>query len=176
PTLALNLGEAIRSIRKIRKEKIAVITNSTLINRKDVQEDLSNADLVIAKLDADTEGTFLKINKPAEGIEFKTLIQGLTDFKKNFCGKFALQVMFIKENITSARKIAEITKKLNPDEVQINTPLRPCDVEPLRPDEISEIKKLFEGLNTITVYEKEKKDVKPINHGDTLKRRGKVLG
>jgi len=81
--------------------------------------------------------------------------------------------MFIRENVEDAEDIASITHDIYPDEVQINTPLRPCGVEPLGEEELSEIKSRFKGLNTISVYESRKKYVKPISHADTLRRRGK---
>src|ERR1041385_6644219 len=40
PTLAANLGQMIRGLKKIRREKIAVITNSSLLHSPDVQDDL----------------------------------------------------------------------------------------------------------------------------------------
>jgi len=52
PTLAANLGQMIKEVKKIRCEKIAVLTNSSLMHREDVQKDLACADLVVAKLDA----------------------------------------------------------------------------------------------------------------------------
>jgi len=48
PTLASNLGQMIKAIKKIRKEKIAVLTNSSLMHREDVQKDLFCADFVVA--------------------------------------------------------------------------------------------------------------------------------
>ncbi len=175
PTLALNLGKTIQAIRNTRKEKIAVITNSTLIDREDVQEELSWADFVIAKLDAESERTFLKINKPVKGITFEHVVSGLKAFKKRFNGKLALQIMFIQENIQYAQEIAILTREIHPDEVQINTPTRPCGAEPLSIETLLEIKKHFFNLNTISVYEGRKKHVKPISHKETLKRRGKML-
>lgn len=58
PTLAENLGQMMKAIKKIRNEKIAVLTNSSLMHREDVQKDLFTADLVVAKLDASSK-TFL---------------------------------------------------------------------------------------------------------------------
>jgi len=174
PTLAINLGDTINALKGIRKEAIAVITNSSLINRQDVQKELSSADFVIAKLDACSQGSFMAVNQPFQGTEFDVIVQGLKEFKRHFQGKLALQIMFIKENAQYAEDIAEIAKEIHPDEIQINTPLRPCGVEPLKREELSEIKDLFSGLNAISVYESRKKIVKPISDKDTLKRRGKV--
>ena len=174
PTLAENLGSLIRAIRTIRRESIAVITNSSLINRRDVRNELSQADFVIAKLDASSRESFINVNRPYKEIEFDAIIAGMKEFRKHFKGKLALQVMFIRENLKDAEKIASIAHDIYPDEVQINTPLRPCDIDPLGKEELSEIKSCFKGLNAISVYESRKKYVKPISDANTLKRRGKV--
>lgn len=174
PTLAENLGSLIRAVRTIRKEPIAVITNSSLIDRRDVQSELSHADFVIAKLDASTRESFIRINRPYKGIEFDAIIAGLKELRKHFTGKLALQIMFIRDNIQEAEKIAGIAHDIHPDEVQVNTPLRPCGIEPLGEEQLSEIKDYFKGLNAISVYESRKKYVAPVSDADTLKRRGKV--
>jgi wyosine [tRNA(Phe)-imidazoG37] synthetase (radical SAM superfamily) len=174
PTLAKNLGHLINAIRNIRSESIGVITNSSLMDRDDVQEDLAWADFVIAKLDAFSQESLTKINRPLQAIQFGSIVEGITRFKKEFAGKLALQVMFIKDNIKQAEEIARIVKKISPDGVQINTPLRPCNVEPLKEEELAAIKSLFSGPNVMTVYESRKKHVKPISDKNTLKRRGKI--
>jgi len=173
-TLAENLGQMIKAIKKIRNEKIAVLTNSSLFNREDVRQDLLLADFVVAKLDAGSQGTFETINRPLKTIKFNTVLKGIKDFKSIYKEKLALQIMFVGENKKYAREIARIAREIAPDEVQINTPLRPCKIKPLPEQELDEIKKYFEGLNAISVYKAEIKKVKPVSEENTLKRRGKI--
>ena len=172
PTLAKNLGEMINEIKKERKEKIAVITNSSLIDRADVQDDLMNCDFVLAKLDADSEKFFSNINKPMDTINFDSVVDGLLFFKKSFKGKLALQIMFVEENRERAEQIAEIAKKIAPDEVQINTPLRPCATKPLTRIQMDDIKKYFTDLNVVSVYDIETKKYKPLDDEKTAYRHG----
>jgi len=174
PTLAENLGDMIRAIKKIRNEKIAVLTNSSLLNREDVQKDLFCADFVVAKLDAPSQSVFESVNKPVSAVKIDTVIKAIKDFKGCYLGKLALQIMFMEQNKKYAKEIAQIAREINPDEVQLNTPLRPCKVKPLTNPEMDIIKAHFIGLNTVSVYDVEKKRVKPISSKDTLKRRGKV--
>jgi wyosine [tRNA(Phe)-imidazoG37] synthetase (radical SAM superfamily) len=89
--------------------------------------------------------------------------------------------MFTKENEKEAEEIARIAKEIAPDEVQINTPLRPSQAKPLTKREMLAIKKHFtrvaarlKGLSTICVYESTKKKVKPISIEDIMKRRGEA--
>lgn len=174
PTLANNLGNVISAVKSVRKEPVAVITNSSLMNRQDIQNELLYADLVLAKLDACSQESFIKVNQPFQGIRFEAIIGGIKEFKKQFRGKLALQIMFMENSVQYAEGIAKIAKEIHPDEIQINTPLRPCGVEPLKREELSKIKDLFDGLNAISVYESRKKIVQPISDDDTLRRRGKI--
>lgn len=175
PTLAKNLGEMIETIKASRKERTAVLTNSSLMNREDVKKDLSKADFVVAKLDAYSEDSLEMINQPMEDILFNSILRGIKDFRAIYHGKLALQIMFIELNKDSCERLVNFAREIEPDEVQINTPLRPCGVKPLSEEEISTIKEYFTGLNPISVYEKERKEAFPISGKDTLKRRGKVV-
>jgi len=174
PTLAKNIGSLIKAIKKVRKEKIAVLTNSALLWDRKVQKDLLEADFVVAKLDAHNQKTFEAVNKPVKGLKLKKVIAGIKAFRKIYKGKFALQIMFMPENKKYAGQIAEIAKTINPDEVQINTPLRPSKINPVSRRELLKIAKYFNKMNVITVYGAPKKKVKPISDRDTLRRRGKI--
>ena len=173
PTLAKNLGKMIESVKKIRKEKIAVITNSSLIYRDDVVEDLLSADFVLAKLDAHSQKLLETINRPIKPITFNKILDGIKQFKSRYKGKLALQIMFISENKKNAKEISEIVKEINPDEVQINTPLRPCESKPLSKEEIDEIKVYFKDMNTISVYDAEKNRLNQSVQKTRLKEEGK---
>jgi wyosine [tRNA(Phe)-imidazoG37] synthetase (radical SAM superfamily) len=174
PTLAMNLGKMIKTIQQSRKEKIAIITNSSLLGQKDVIQDLLAADFVIAKLDTYDHNSLQKINRPIPEITFRKILNGLKQFKSVYNKKFALQIMFIKDNIKYADKIGRLAREINPDEVQINTTLRHCAVKPLSKKELNNVKKYFSGLNVISVYDISKKTVRPISSTNTLKRRGKT--
>ena len=177
PTLAENLGEMIKAIKKIRKEPVAVLTNSSLLDREDVRKDLCLADFVMAKLDAWSPEGFKEINRPAPGIEFSNVLGGIKQFRKEYQGKLALQIMFVEENKDKAKELVDLVNSIKPDEVQINTPLRPCDVKPLSKTEIFNIKEYFslkcgDKINIVSVYDaKRHKKIIPVSSEDTLKRR-----
>jgi len=175
PTLASNLGQAIDLARAILHLPVAVLTNSSLIPREDVRQELAKADLVIAKLDAPTERLFHQINRPHVEHVFDDILQGIQIFRRSYSGKLALQMMFIEENMSYAAEMARLAKELLPDEIQINTPLRPCPVKPLTPEEIANVSSQFTKLrNVVTVYEAERPDVSPLNLQETLRRRPKL--
>jgi len=154
PTLASNLGQAIEIVRSTLKLPVAVITNSSLMPGEDVRRELARADLVMVKLDAPNEEIFHAVNRPCKGYTLDEIIQGIKRFREEYKGKLALQMMFVEANKGCAGEMAKIAGELSPDEVQINTPLRPCAVKPLSPQEIVGIREKFRGLKkVVTVYE-----------------------
>ncbi|MFA6379149.1 MAG: radical SAM protein [Candidatus Omnitrophota bacterium] len=180
PTLAENLGDMIKAIRKIRKEKIAVITNSSLLSDESVRKDLMLTDFVIAKLDAPTQTIFKKVNQPMTDLSIEHIIDGMKTFRKMYKKKLALQIMFVGQNKEYAKEIAQVAKEIKPDEIQINTPLRPCKVKPLAREDVLKIKDYFisvcKGINIVSVYDQRVlKNIASISDEDTLKRRGKVI-
>ena len=77
--------------------------------------------------------------------------------------------------VMHAPEIAQIVRDINPDEVQINTPLRQCGVKPLPENEFNAIESYFKDLNVISVYRAKKKKIEPISDKNTLVRRGKIV-
>ena len=173
PTLAKNLGELIKKIKSYKNFKIAVITNSTLLHKNDVINDLLLSDFVIAKLEVNSNELLKKINRPTKNITLKKIIEGIKKFKSVYKNKLAIQIMFIEENKKYAEEIAVIVKEIKPDEVQIDTPLRKCPVKPLSKIELEKIKKFFSNMNVISGYDITKKEIKPIDENATLLRHGK---
>jgi len=174
PTLASNLGEAISMVRTTLLLPVAILTNSSLMPGEDVCDDLAQADVVIAKLDAPDEKLFRQVNKPVVNYSLEQIVRSIERFRKRFKGKLALQMMFMAVNKGYVKEMAEIARRLSPDEVQLNTPLRPCRVKPLTPDEMSAIEKEFTGLKALNVYQASKPEAKPINLKETLRRRPKL--
>jgi wyosine [tRNA(Phe)-imidazoG37] synthetase (radical SAM superfamily) len=172
PTLASNLGMAIEIVKSTLGLPVAVLTNSSLMPHEDVRQALAQADVVVAKLDAPNEELFRRINRPVAGYSLGEIWQGIRCFRSEYAGKLALQMMFVTGNKDYAPEMARMATDLSPDEVQINTPLRPCRVAPLLPEEIAAIRQEFIGLaRVITVYEAPRVDVTPLNLGETLQRR-----
>ena len=175
PTLARKLGEAIEIARSLLHLPVAVLTNSSLLSREDVRQELARADVVVAKVDAPTEELFQQINRPCPSFHLADILNGISEFRRGFSGKLALQMMFVEVNKEYAAEMARIARDLLPDEVQINTPLRPCPVEPLSKEELDRIKREFSGLKrVVTVYEATTPEVVPLHREETLRRRPRL--
>lgn len=172
PSLASNLGEAIRLVKSVLKLPVAVLTNSSLMSREDVRRELTLADIVVAKIDAPNEELFRQINRPYLQCTFGEISRAIKLFRGEYQGKLALQMMFIEANRGCAPEMARIAEQLSPDEVQINTPLRPCAIQPLTPEDIGTIQREFSKLGkVVAVYEASRPQVVPLDLKETLQRR-----
>ncbi len=179
PGLAANLGAVIKAVKLIRKEPVAVLTNGSLMALEEVRNEFALADLVVAKLDACSPASLREINRPATGTEFNGILDGIKNFRKDYKGKLALQIMFIDSNKNDVGKFIYLSNYIRPDEIQVNTPLRPGPVNPLTKEEILNIKDNFisacRAISVVSVYdERVFKDIASLSDEDTLKRRGKV--
>jgi wyosine [tRNA(Phe)-imidazoG37] synthetase (radical SAM superfamily) len=126
PTLAINLGEMVISLKELAPEVPQyILTNATELGNPLVQENLKHMDKVIIKLDAGDEKTFSLVNRPAEGVSLKSVIEGIKSFRKNFKGSVEVQTMFMPIiNSSELESFASILKEINPEYVQLNTPKR----------------------------------------------------
>jgi wyosine [tRNA(Phe)-imidazoG37] synthetase (radical SAM superfamily) len=174
PTLAINLGRALKAVKKLRREPIAVLTNASLLNRKDVRGELSLADLVAVKLDADSEKTLRLINKPLKTIRFASILKGIKQFQKEYRGRFALQIMLMRQNRKAAQHIAKLAGALKPDIIYICTPKRPCPVKPLAQETLSALKKHFRPMKVVSLYDVRPKKAEALCAKATQLRRGKT--
>jgi wyosine [tRNA(Phe)-imidazoG37] synthetase (radical SAM superfamily) len=136
PTLNSGIGEIISLIKeKYPTIPVAILTNGTLLNNKQVRNELLKADLVLPSLDAATEDVFRKINIPHKSLNAKSHIQGLVDFRNEFSGKINLEVFIIPGYNNEKQELdclKEAIIKINPDVIQLNTLDRPGTVEKIR--------------------------------------------
>ncbi|MCD6526466.1 MAG: radical SAM protein [Desulfuromonas sp.] len=150
PTLNLQMGEVIAFIKHTRPDiPIAVLTNGTLLYDPQVRKELMDADIVLPSLDAATEATFARINRPAPGLRLADCVQGLIDFQREFSGKTWLEVLILPGYNDSEEEIAALAKairKINPDSVQINTLDRPGTESGLRGATKTELRRVVDIL------------------------------
>ena len=127
PALNIKIGQLILEIKKITAVPVAVITNASLLNVALVRQALSCADLIIPSLDAVSPEIFTKVDRPAEDIKIEDIINGLIGLRKEFKGKIWLEVMLVKginDDLAHIRKLKDIIDKINPEKIQLNSPVR----------------------------------------------------
>lgn len=149
PTLHTGINQIIGHIKKRTSKPVCVLTNGSLLYLKDVREDLMQADIVIPSLDAATQESYQRINRPADCVDLETIIQGLCRFKKEFTGKYLLEILIAKglnDDPENIKALKESIKKIQPDMVQLNTVSRPAPDKAAQPLDGSELKKLAAKL------------------------------
>ena len=102
PTMHPGFSEIIDNTIALRNQyfpstKVAVLSNSTLIHKKNVFDALQRVDQNILKLDSGVEATCKALNKPVGQFSLKRLVDGLKKFK----GNVIIQTLFMKGNYES---------------------------------------------------------------------------
>jgi wyosine [tRNA(Phe)-imidazoG37] synthetase (radical SAM superfamily) len=142
-TLAVDLGEMIQLARGTGVRRIAVMTNSSLLDRAQVREELEGADIIVAKLDSSDEETFQRINRPHVDISYSRMLRGLKAMRSGFRGSMRLQVMVMKENEPAIEDLVRICSGLAPDITYVCTPTRPSPAHPLSHRALVEVGRRF---------------------------------
>ncbi len=197
PTLNSRFGDVLKFIKSNYPDiPVAVLTNGTLFYQKQVRKELLDADLVLPSLDAASDLSFRKINRPFHKLNINEYIQGLVDFRKEYRGKIWLEVLILpgyNDNTEELQILKEAFKKIKPDSIQLNTLDRPGTIEGLKAvkkDRLQEIVD-FWGLDNVEIIAAapERKNIKSYREDtesailETISRRpctvadlGKILG
>lgn len=127
PTLDKNLGVEIDMLKSLGI-KTAVITNSSLLWMDEVKNDLLKADWVSVKIDAADETTWHKIDRPHGSLKLKKILDGITDFSKEYKGTLVTETMLvdgINNNFSCIENIAKQIEAINPQTAYLLVPTRP---------------------------------------------------
>jgi len=146
PTLNSRIGDVLNFIKTNWPDiPVALLTNGSLFNHEQVRTQILKADLVLPSLDAASDATFHKIDRPFHKIKIENYIQGLIDFRKEYNGKIWLEILIlpdINDSINDLLLLKEAILKINPDKVQLNTLDRPGTVNNLRPANKAELQQI----------------------------------
>jgi len=149
PTLHSGFGDVIRGIKALTRIPVVLLTNGSLFFDPRVRKDAGLADLVMPSLDAGDAEAFERVNRPDGALTFEKVVEGLVAFRGEFDGPIWLEV-FLVAGVTDTpeevMKIARHAERINPDEVQLNTAVRPtaeADVRPLARERMESLAELF---------------------------------
>jgi len=157
PTLNLKIGDIIKFLKSNYPYiPIAVLTNGTLFDQKKVRTELLDVDLVLPSLDAASESSFKKINRPFHTLNINKYIQGLIDFRKEYSGKIWLEVLILpgyNNNKKDLKLLKDAFVKIKPDRIQLNSLDRPGILNTLRSATRNELQQIadFFGLDNVEI-------------------------
>ncbi len=127
PTLDLNLGRHIELLRPLGI-RTAVISNSSLIWRQDVREDLMKADWVSLKVDSVRERTWRRVDRPHGSLRLADILDGILRFSKEFGGELVTETMLVKginDSSEQVRDTAAFLRRVKPARAYLSIPTRP---------------------------------------------------
>jgi wyosine [tRNA(Phe)-imidazoG37] synthetase (radical SAM superfamily) len=172
PTLCRDLGFLIERTKEWTNLPIAVITNGSLLYRKEVRRDLLQADVVLPSLDVTDQAAFVKLNRPHKTLEISKIIAGMTQFRDQFTGQLWMEVMLVRgvnDSVDELLKIEDALRQIAPDRVYVNVPVRPPAeswVAPPEPESLSLVRSILENAYVHEHPESGSFDI--AEHGDPL--------
>jgi wyosine [tRNA(Phe)-imidazoG37] synthetase (radical SAM superfamily) len=127
PTLDTNLGREIDLLGSLGI-RVAVISNSSLIWREDVRDELGKADWVSLKVDATDEDTWRRVDRPHGSLSLDSILQGVEEFASSFDGQLVTETMLVRgvnENPKQLVEVAAFVSQLDPAVAYLSVPTRP---------------------------------------------------
>ncbi len=156
PTLYLKLGELIQAIQKRTDKPVAVITNGSLLYRKDVREEVASADLVLPSIDAMTEEQYRRINRPCRHFSLENHLGGIREFSRTYQGQLWLETMVLKginDRDEDFLALRDYLANVRYDRLYINTPVRPPAESFVEEPDPERIRSAVEILGGIAINE-----------------------
>ena len=127
PTLDIDLGRSIELISELGINT-AVITNSSLMSRQDVRDDLSLANLVSLKVDTVDDMTWRKIDRPHGSISLDGILEGIRSVSREYNGKLETETMLL-DGVNDSEELVNQTARflgdISPSTANISIPTRP---------------------------------------------------
>ena len=127
PTLHSDFGKVLQVLKQ-HPIPSALLTNGSMLTHPEVRDAAACADIVKVSLSAWNQRSFEWINRPHPQLQFNEILKGIKTFRAQFAGKLWVEV-FMLLGINSVpgdvKKIADLIKEIQPDNVHLNTVVRP---------------------------------------------------
>jgi len=135
PTLDINLGKAIKSLRPLNIP-IAVISNASLLSREDVRDAISEADWVSVKIDSIDADIWKQINRPHESLRLRDILDGIAKFAQQFGGQLVSETMLvagINDSQDCVVGAADFLQEIGLSKAYLSIPTRPTAESGIHP-------------------------------------------
>ncbi|MFP4042829.1 MAG: radical SAM protein [Bacteroidales bacterium] len=145
-TLDINLGKEIEKLKELGVKQ-AIITNSSLIDRKDVQNDLKSLDLVSVKIDSVLPAIWKRIDRPHKMLDLNKIKSGIRQFADEYQGKLITETMLIdgiNDTEENMKAVADFIAGINPAVAYISIPTRPPARKNVKPAGEKQVNKAFQ--------------------------------
>lgn len=129
-------------------QKIGIYANSTLFQRKDIQDDLLECDLIAINLNSMNESNFSKLCACNEPVKLSDVKEGIKEFSKVFRGHLFIYTLFLKgvnDTVENVRELKDFLIEIHPTSFSIGEYLE-GGFDPISPDFKSHLKQSFQDL------------------------------
>ncbi len=182
PTLYPHLKELITQINSFKgKIKTLILTNSSTIDKKDIQDALNGFNSVKLSLDCISSKCFKKIDRASSNIDIEAIKKGILEFSKTYKGELLIEILFvdgINDKEEEVKLLNNFLMQINPTRVDIGTIDRPpaYSVKPISYDKLHKLSLYFDSKLPISIASKHKEINSKYSYSkedilETLKRR-----
>jgi len=159
PTLHYDFARIIGYIKTNYLVKVCVITNTTTINKKSIQNALLKVDVIIPSIDAVSKDVFYQINRPHHTLRLNEILSGFKAFSQKYSGDILLEIFFtlgINDSPLELRHFVNYLKGVKYTRLDINSLDRAPSIDHLEKMPLQQlmcIKAFFEqnGLKKINI-------------------------
>ena len=127
PTLDSRLAESIALLRPLNIP-IAVISNASLLWRREVRQALALADWVSVKVDSVDDTLWRQVNRPHPALSLDQVLRGIEDFARMFRGTLVSETMLIagiNDGEEAVANVAAFLQQLPLECTYLAVPTRP---------------------------------------------------
>jgi wyosine [tRNA(Phe)-imidazoG37] synthetase (radical SAM superfamily) len=153
PTLDLELGRSIMMLRPL-DVPVAVISNASLLDREEVRLDLLKADWVCLKVDAVSELSWRRLNRPHRSLRLASILEGMLRFRQSFAGRLVTETMLVRgrnDREEDLITLAAFLRRLKPETAYLSIPTRPPAEGWVKPAEEGAVAKAFHLIESAGV-------------------------
>jgi len=140
PTLHSRFGEVL-DWAHAAGFRAALLSNGSMLGDPAVRRDAARADVAKVTVSAWDEASFARMHRPAAGLTFAGLMDGIRRFRAEFAGQLWVETMILpgyNDREEQVRAIAARVAEVGADAVHLNTVTRPSlsgePGEPLHPE------------------------------------------
>jgi len=182
PTLYPYLDGLIEHINRVKGDKKSLIlSNSSTIDRRDIQDTLLEFDIVKLSLDCATSRCLKRLDRAEKSIDIESIKRGILEFSKKFKNDLIIEILFVKglnDSNLEVSKLNEFLEKIEPTRVDIGSIDRPpaYRVEALDYKDLREISLKFNSKLPINITSRKSHNISPSYYSkeqilNTLKKR-----
>ncbi len=157
PTLNSRIGDVVQFVKtKYPQYRLCLLTNAVRLNDPELTQAIAGVDLVIPSLDASCDEEFQRINRPAAGVTFDGLMQGLIDFSTRYSVRMWLELFIVpgvNDSDAAIARFVDWIRQIRPELVQLNTLDRPGPVDWVKPAPKETIQRFIRAIEPVVPVE-----------------------